>query len=75
MMGGVVCCLLVCVWGLVVFGGEGGKGKVGVVVWGGGGGGVGEVGVLKGVEEEGIDMDGMGGRRMGGVIGGVYGWG
>ncbi|MFA8451332.1 MAG: patatin-like phospholipase family protein [Bacteroidales bacterium] len=46
--------------------------KVGLVLSGGGAKGLAHIGVLKAIEEAGIEIDYIGGTSMGGVIGGLY---
>uniref|UniRef100_UPI00307F18E5 patatin-like phospholipase family protein n=1 Tax=Bacillus altitudinis TaxID=293387 RepID=UPI00307F18E5 len=49
------------------------KGRIiGLVLGSGGGRGMGDMGVLCSVEKEGIEVDMMGGRSIGGVVGRFY---
>src|SRR5690554_8108752 len=49
--------------------------KVGVVLSGGGAKGLAHIGVLKVLEEEGVQVDFIGGTSMGAMIGGLYAMG
>ena len=65
-------CLLLCLCPLVLFAAEAGKPKIGLVLSGGAARGLAHVGVLKALEEQGIQIDAIAGTSMGAVIGGLY---
>lgn len=52
--------------------GEGDKPKIGVVLSGGGAKGLAHIGVLKVLEEAGIEISYIGGTSMGAIVGGLY---
>lgn len=65
----ILCCLLL---GNILFAQHVSKPKVGLVLSGGGAKGLAHIGVLKVLEEEGIEIDYIAGTSMGAIIGGLY---
>ena len=65
-------CLLLCLCPLVLFAAQNPHPKIGLVLSGGAARGLAHVGVLKALEEQGIQIDAIAGTSMGAVIGGLY---
>ncbi|SEM74155.1 NTE family protein [Pseudomonas sp. ok272] len=68
----LLCCLLLCFVPLLVFAGQTPAPKIGLVLSGGAARGLAHIGVLKALEEQGIQIDAIAGTSMGAVIGGLY---
>ncbi|MBC2693427.1 patatin-like phospholipase family protein [Pseudomonas kielensis] len=65
-------CLLLCLLPLCVVAAESPRPKIGLVLSGGAARGLAHIGVLKALEEQGIQIDAIAGTSMGAVIGGLY---
>lgn len=65
-------CLLLCLLPLIVQATETPRPKVGLVLSGGAARGLAHIGVLKALEEQGIQIDAIAGTSMGAVVGGLY---
>lgn len=65
-------CLLLCLLPLCVVAAENPRPKIGLVLSGGAARGLAHIGVLKALEEQGIQIDAIAGTSMGAVIGGLY---
>jgi len=65
-------CLLLCLLPLIVQAAETPRPKVGLVLSGGAARGLAHIGVLKALEEQGIQIDAIAGTSMGAVVGGLY---
>lgn len=68
----VLCCLLLCFVPLLVLAEQTPRPKIGLVLSGGAARGLAHIGVLKALEEQGIQIDAIAGTSMGAVIGGLY---
>lgn len=66
------CCLLLCLFPLIVQATEAPRPKIGLVLSGGAARGLAHIGVLKALEEQGIKIDAIAGTSMGAVVGGLY---
>lgn len=64
--------ILIFCWAGSLFAQEIQRKKVGVVLSGGGAKGLAHIGVLKALEESGVQIDYIGGTSMGAIIGGLY---
>ena len=65
-------CLLLCLLPMLVQAVEPPRPKVGLVLSGGAARGLAHIGVLKALEEQGIQIDAIAGTSMGAVVGGLY---
>jgi len=65
-------CLLLCLLPLLAQAVEAPRPKIGLVLSGGAARGLAHIGVLKALEEQGIQIDAIAGTSMGAVIGGLY---
>lgn len=65
-------CLLLCLLPLALQAAEPPRPKIGLVLSGGAARGLAHIGVLKALEEQGIQIDAIAGTSMGAVIGGLY---
>ncbi|MCK1789839.1 patatin-like phospholipase family protein [Pseudomonas violetae] len=65
-------CLLLCLLPIAVQAVEPPRPKVGLVLSGGAARGLAHIGVLKALEEQGIQIDAIAGTSMGAVVGGLY---
>lgn len=65
-------CLLLCLLPIIVQAAEAPRPKVGLVLSGGAARGLAHIGVLKALEEQGIQIDAIAGTSMGAVVGGLY---
>ncbi|MHC8315556.1 patatin-like phospholipase family protein [Pseudomonas sp. LB3P31] len=68
----LLCCLLLCLLPMIVQAAEPARPKVGLVLSGGAARGLAHIGVLKALEEQGIQIDAIAGTSMGAVVGGLY---
>ncbi|MCF5326996.1 hypothetical protein GIW15_23780, partial [Pseudomonas lurida] len=65
-------CLLLCLLPVLADAVESPRPKIGLVLSGGAARGLAHIGVLKALEEQGIQVDAIAGTSMGAVIGGLY---
>ncbi len=72
MMRRLLSCLFLCLLPLLADAVEGPRPKIGLVLSGGAARGLAHIGVLKALEEQGIQIDAIAGTSMGAVIGGLY---
>jgi NTE family protein len=72
MMRHLLSCLLLCLLPIAVQAVEPPRPKVGLVLSGGAARGLAHIGVLKALEEQGIQIDAIAGTSMGAVVGGLY---